>query len=271
MIEILREVGRRAAVAAVAVPVVGTLLWLGGVYSAVLLATAAVIGTYEYYRLTPVPRSALTWLGAVGIAVIVASPIVFGSKWPQIAIVALAVTSTVAWTVVLATGPRVEAPARVGHVLAGLVFVGSGLTALAMLRARPDGLAWSTLVLATAWSNDTAAFLGGKLLGRHRLLPAVSPGKTWEGLATGALGGIVGALVTRACFRVISLRDAILVGTIAAVVGPIGDLNKSMLKRAAGAKDSGTLFGAHGGMLDRIDALLYDAIAVASYVALTRA
>ncbi|MGE5187220.1 MAG: phosphatidate cytidylyltransferase, partial [Acidobacteriota bacterium] len=176
-------------------------------------------------------------------------------------------TSIATWTLLLARGPRADAPTRAGHVLAGVAFVASGLVALAALRARPEGLAWATLVLVTAWANDTGAFLGGKLLGQRRLLPAVSPGKTREGLAIGGLVGVAGALVTALGFDAVSRDDAITVGILAAIAGPIGDLCKSMIKRAAGAKDSGSLFLAHGGMLDRIDAVLFDAVAVLAYLA----
>ncbi|HET9992986.1 MAG TPA: phosphatidate cytidylyltransferase, partial [Kofleriaceae bacterium] len=195
-----------------------------------------------------------------------ALPLVAIGTWRDTALGIVAATSIATWTVLLACGPRADAPARAGHLLAGLAFVAGGLVALAALRARPDGLAWAALVLVAAWSNDTGAFVGGKLLGKHRLLPAVSPGKTSEGLAIGAIAGVAGALAAHVWFDAISRDDAIAVGLITAVVGPIGDLSKSLVKRAAGVKDSGTLFLAHGGMLDRIDAVLFDALGVLAYV-----
>lgn len=271
MRDFVHELGRRAAVGAVALPIVALLLWLGGGASALLFALGGAIATFEYYRLTPARDANVRWIGIVAGGVLPAVPLVVHAAWSAVVLAIVATTSVVTWASMLVFGPREEAPGRAGHVLAGIVFVASGLVALAVLRARTDGLAWATIVLVAAWSNDTGAFIGGKLLGRHSLLPSVSPGKTREGLATGALAGIGGAAATHLWFPEISLRDAVIVGFIAAVFGPIGDLCKSMLKRAAGAKDSGRLFRAHGGMLDRIDAVLIDALAVVGYLAITQA
>ncbi|HSN25025.1 MAG TPA: phosphatidate cytidylyltransferase [Kofleriaceae bacterium] len=267
----LRELASRTAVAVVALPLVAALLWLGGGFAAALCALAGAIGAYEYYRLTPLHRTAPSWAGIAATTCIAGAPLVVPGRWPLLTVVVLLLASIASWTFLLARGPRGDAPARAGHVLAGIVFAGAGLAALAMLRSRADGLAWTAIVLAAAWSNDTGAFLGGKLLGRHRLLPVVSPGKTWEGLGFGAAAGLMGGLVAAACSPALSTRDGCVVGALAAIVGPVGDLTKSMVKRAAGAKDSGTLFRAHGGMLDRIDAVSYDAIAVAVYVAFVHA
>ena len=267
---VVRELVERAAVGAVALPIVGGLLWLGGAYAAALFALAAAIGAYEYYRLTPLRGRDARWLGIVATAVLPALPLIARDTWPSIALAIVAAVSAATWALLLVRGPRREAPACVGHVLAGMAFVASGLVALAELRAGADGLAWSAIVLIAAWANDTGAFVGGKLLGKHKLLPAVSPGKTREGLAIGAIVGVAGAMAADLWFDAISRDDAIMVGIIAAVLGPIGDLCKSMLKRSAGVKDSGSLFLAHGGMLDRIDAVLFDAMGVLAYVLLVQ-
>ncbi len=264
-----RELAVRAAIAAVVLPIVGTVLWLGNGYAAGMLALAGAIAAYEYYRLTPLRAASVRWIGIVATVGLCGLPLVAPDTWASIALPIVAVTSMATWAFLLAYGPRHEAPAHAGHLFAGIAFVARGVIALAVLRARPDGLGWSTIVLATAWGNDTGAFLGGKLLGNHLLLPEVSPGKTREGLAVGAVVGIAAAIATELCFESITRDDAIMIGIIAAVLGPVGDLSKSMLKRAAGAKDSGRLFLAHGGMLDRIDAVLFDAVGVLGYVTLT--
>ncbi|HEY6106973.1 MAG TPA: phosphatidate cytidylyltransferase, partial [Anaeromyxobacteraceae bacterium] len=108
------------------------------------------------------------------------------------------------------------------------------------------------------WANDTFAYFAGSLFGRHRLLERVSPQKTWEGFAGGALGSVAGALAVRALLLgPVPLWAALAVAAGGAVLGPLGDLAESMLKRAAGVKDSGRLIPGHGGLLDRIDALLF--------------
>ncbi len=262
------ELGVRVAVAVVALPIVGVLLWMGHGYAAALFALGGAIASFEYYRLTPLRSERLRWVGITASAALPALPFILSQTWQPVALAIVVATSMATWSFLVAYGPRREAPAHAGHVLAGVAFVASGLTALAVLRARPDGLAWSVIVLAAAWANDTGAFLGGKLLGSHLLLPSVSPGKTREGLAVGAIVGTGGALVTHLCFSAISRDDAIVIAIITAVLGPIGDLSKSMLKRAAGVKESGSLFLAHGGMLDRIDAVLFDAVGVLAYVTL---
>lgn len=265
----VHELAVRVAVAAVALPVVGTVLWLGAGYAAALFALAGAVAAYEYDRLTPLRAARVRWIGILATAALCGLPLLAPDDWPSIVLAIVVVASMATWTVLLVCGPRPEAPSHAGHQLASIAFVAGGLGALAVLRARPDGLAWTTIVLATAWANDTGAFVGGKLLGKHLLLPPVSPGKTREGLAIGALVGIAAALATQLGFDAITPADALAIGLIAAVLGPIGDLSKSMLKRAAGVKDSGKLFLAHGGMLDRIDAVLFDAVGVLGYVTLT--
>ncbi len=164
------------------------------------------------------------------------------------------------WCLRLFRSEITGAPEHVGHSVAGVLFVGPGLSALAHLRAGPDGWPWTVLVLLATWLNDTAAYAGGRLLGRHRLAPAVSPGKTWEGFAFGALGSLAGIFVSRVLLLPrLTLIDCLALGTATAIAGPVGDLCKSVLKRASGVKDSGRLIPGHGGILDRIDAVLFNA------------
>jgi phosphatidate cytidylyltransferase len=122
----------------------------------------------------------------------------------------------------------------------------------------PRGLGWVLMTLLIAWLSDTMAYLVGRAFGRHKLIARISPNKTVEG----AIGGVVGAAVTAAvCVSLFGLGIPPLVGFIAGLavgsIGIVGDLGESLLKREAGAKDSGTLIPGHGGMLDRIDALLF--------------
>jgi phosphatidate cytidylyltransferase len=114
------------------------------------------------------------------------------------------------------------------------------------------------LAYAATWGNDTLAYFAGRALGRHQLYPRISPKKTWEGFAGGVLGSVLGALVVRFYFLPhLSAETCVILGLGASLLGPAGDLCESMLKRAAGVKDSGKLLPGHGGLLDRIDALLF--------------
>jgi CDP-diglyceride synthetase len=124
--------------------------------------------------------------------------------------------------------------------------------------SNPRGLAWLLLIIVVTWLSDTGAYLIGRALGRRPLIPKISPKKTVEGLIGGlacaALTGMIGAAV----FGLgLPLLVAAAVGLVLSIVGVIGDLAESLLKRQAGVKDSGTLIPGHGGMLDRIDALLF--------------
>jgi phosphatidate cytidylyltransferase len=124
--------------------------------------------------------------------------------------------------------------------------------------AAPRGMAWLLLVILVTWLSDTGAYLIGRAVGRRPLIPVVSPNKTWEGL----IGGLVFAAGTGAlCVWLFGLDVNPLagfgIGLIIAVVGVVGDLAESVIKRQAGVKDSGSLIPGHGGMLDRVDALLF--------------
>jgi phosphatidate cytidylyltransferase len=264
-----REIVVRVGVAAVALPIVGAILWRGGRWCAGMFALAGALASHEYYRMTELREAPLRWIGVAATAMLPVLPLAMPVTWPAVALGILATSSVTAWTMVLIRKPRLDAPRRSGLLVGGVVYIATGLVSLATLRARPDGLFWSACVLIVTWANDTGAFFGGKLLGRHRLVPTVSPGKTWEGLAAGAVAGIAAAILACRWSGAHSLRDALAIGAIAAVLGPIGDLCKSMVKRAAGVKDTGTLFFAHGGMLDRIDAVLFNAPGVLAYVGCT--
>lgn len=129
------------------------------------------------------------------------------------------------------------------------------------------GLAWFLLALVTTWLADTFAYLTGRAAGKHRMAPALSPNKTWEGFAGGVVGAIATAIVANWCFGVgMRVVVAALAGAIIAVVAAVGDLAESLLKRQTGVKDSGTLIPGHGGVLDRVDSQLF-AFIVVYYIA----
>ena len=153
-----------------------------------------------------------------------------------------------------------NAPRRIGMAVLGVVYPGLLLSALVPLRGLDRGEWWIILALTVTWLNDTGAYFAGRAFGRRKLYPRISPSKTWEGAIGGAAGSILGALIVQQFWLPrLPAWGAALVGVGAAVLGPIGDLSESMLKRAFGAKDSGRLLPGHGGILDRIDALLFNA------------
>ena len=125
------------------------------------------------------------------------------------------------------------------------------------------GCWWLLLAILTVYAADTGAYAVGRLIGRHRMAPSISPGKTWEGTVGGMLFAVIAAVVLGALFPLrLEIWHLAVIGVILGAVSPIGDLVESKIKRLADAKDSGNLFPGHGGMLDRLDSLLPSLIAV---------
>jgi phosphatidate cytidylyltransferase len=144
-----------------------------------------------------------------------------------------------------------------------VVWIGLGVAHAAMLRGLDHGGELVVMVLLGTFVGDTFAYFGGRLLGRRKLAPVISPNKTWEGLLCGI---VVGTLVVWYWSRTtegdwISGTDGLLLGLAVVIAAPVGDLFESLIKRDMGTKDTGTLFGAHGGALDRVDAALFALVA----------
>ena len=152
-----------------------------------------------------------------------------------------------------------RAPERVSLAVLGAAYPGLLLGTVVRLRQLPDGFAWLILTLTVTWLNDSGAYFAGRAYGQRKLYPRISPSKTWEGAAGGLLASIGGALAVKSLGWLPQLPwwGTVVVGAGAGVLGPLGDLGESMLKRAYGAKDSSRLLPGHGGLLDRIDALLF--------------
>jgi phosphatidate cytidylyltransferase len=152
--------------------------------------------------------------------------------------------------------------------LAAGLYPGVLLAPAVALRERFDGLGLVLLIMAATWACDTTAYVIGRRWGRHKLAPAISPGKTVEGVAGGLVGGlVVGAiaslLLPETPMRIVGL------GLVVAVAAILGDLAESAMKRRLGAKDSGWLVPGHGGLLDRIDGLLFGSFLGYLFIAIT--
>jgi phosphatidate cytidylyltransferase len=213
------------------------------------------VALVEYTRLTLAGRPAAERAGVVLVgsglyAALVMAPQHAGA-WAMVAVVAASLLVLVRVTEIAGTANRLLA------AVFGAFYVGGLLAALPLLH-RSAGPAWVALAIAVSFGNDTGAYFAGRAFGRRKLAPAISPGKTVEG----AVGGLVVALaVTSLAGRLfmpeLGVRDCLVLGFVASVVGPAGDLIESLLKRTAGVKDSGRAIPGHGGVLDRIDALLF--------------
>jgi phosphatidate cytidylyltransferase len=168
--------------------------------------------------------------------------------------------------------------------LTGAAYIGWLLSAFILLRQLdtplraaplaalgiPPGTAWVILVLAITWIQDSAAYFVGRTIGRTRMAPILSPKKTWEGFAGGLAASVLAALAATFVLGLpVSYGAAALIGAATGVTGPLGDLGESLIKRQIGVKDSGALIPGHGGILDRMDSLLFTAPTVYYMVLLT--
>jgi phosphatidate cytidylyltransferase len=255
-----RNLFLRVASAAVLFPLAVWLTVLGGWPFAFLAAAGAAVAAGELVLM-------FGTVGAgevLGIAVAGAIPLMAafgesGDLLPGWSGLALAFATVALLTVFLfRQEPLEEIPRSISVVALSWLYCGVLVAALVGLRLR-FGVGWVILAFVTTWANDTFAYFAGHSLGRHPLYARISPKKTWEGFAGGVVGSVVGTLVVRWLLlgAELSPGGAVAVGLGAAVLGPLGDLAESMIKRAAGVKDSSRIIPGHGGLLDRIDALLF--------------
>jgi phosphatidate cytidylyltransferase len=156
-------------------------------------------------------------------------------------------------------------------VVFGVLYIGLTLGCLLLTRSLPGGEWLIFFVFLVTWAGDTGAYYAGMSLGRTPLAPVISPNKTIEGLAGGLILAILVAFLARAWFlSTFSVTDCLVIGTLLTAAGVLGDLTESMLKRSAGVKDSSGLIPAHGGMLDRLDSLLFTAPVFYYYVTVVK-
>jgi phosphatidate cytidylyltransferase len=267
-----RNLTVRVLTAAALVPPVLWLIYVGGMWSAAMFALVSAACASEYYLIV-FKRPTIVGGVAIGAALVMPLlPVLAPSIAWALAFYVVGLMFLFAWIFHLIRGPLAEAPTHAAHALTAVIFGGLGMTAVSALRVMPGrGLAWVIAVLVITWANDSMAYFTGRLLGRHKLYPAVSPNKTWEGFFGGMAGSIIGMFVLKlAFFPFFTVLDCAVVGLAGGILGPLGDLSESMLKRAYRVKDSGWIIPGHGGVLDRIDALLFNAPMVFSWVAFVR-
>jgi phosphatidate cytidylyltransferase len=265
------ELGKRVASALVLAPVALAGIWFGDAALATLLACASAVGAWEFYRLARAGGArpfARTGIAAAGLVPIAVHAHVLGVV--RVPIAALSVLP-LAWLAasVWRRGVAGEPLRAVGSTLLGIAYVAVPLSFAYLLRAfdyavgRAAGTAVLLLPVLGTWASDVGAYFAGRAIGGARLLPSVSPGKT----VAGAVGGLLlTALVVVLYERYVLVRyaqlafgpgRALLFGLAVSVAAQLGDLVESLLKRDAGVKDSSNLIPGHGGVLDRVDSLLF--------------
>jgi phosphatidate cytidylyltransferase len=233
----------------------------GLVYFFVTLALA-LVGLSEFYRLVrryrPFPLAGFIAVAAMMYMAWFRSPTgLFGALVLGVFLTAL---------LGLLWGPRQGVSVRMAVTLLGILYLGLGFSALLLLRRLDSGAAAVLTVVFGTWAGDTMAYFTGRYFGSTQMAPRLSPKKTWEGFAGGAIGTIL-LVVFIGLYTDLGPGDSLLLGAVIAVVGPLGDLFESLIKRDVQIKDSGRGLPGHGGVLDRFDALLW--ASVAAYFLLT--
>ena len=265
-----RNLAVRVVTAIVLFPVAVWLTWLGGLPFAAVVGLAAAISAAELVTMFD-RRLGLT--GVLGIGGAALLPLAAWARGPGgpgaspegVALALAGGTLALLVAALFRAGALEEAPRAAAVATLAWAYAGLLPASVVALRVR-FGWAWVLLLFVVSWANDTLAYFAGRAFGRHKLLERISPKKTWEGFWGGAAGSVGGALVVKALFLPhLSIPAAVLVGAGAAFLGPLGDLCESMLKRAYGAKDSGWIIPGHGGVLDRIDSLVFPAPLVYYY------
>lgn len=159
-----------------------------------------------------------------------------------------------------------KAAAEAGLLFFGIIYIPCLLGYLVLLRSSTHGVNWILLIMFIVMSGDSAAYFIGCRFGKRKLYPEVSPNKSIEGAIGGLAGSLMGAMLAKLIFFAgISSGDAILAALLIGTLGQIGDLFESLLKRSCGVKDSGTIFPGHGGVLDRLDSIIFAAPAAYYY------
>jgi phosphatidate cytidylyltransferase len=258
---------QRVITALVGLPLVIVVVWFDGPlpWFTIFLAILGLLAAYEFYRLVGVSAiRSLTVFGMVFTLLIIISPHC-PSPFAAPLLVTLVVVLPLIWLVLR---QRVEGTfTGWAWMVVGFLYVGWLLSFLVDLRLEA-GRNWTLFALFATFGSDSAAYFVGRVLGRHRLAPRISPHKSWEG----AVGGMLGAAAVSLLFTLatplhitLSIGQGIVLALLVSVFGQIGDLAESLLKRNTGVKESGAVFPGHGGFLDRMDSIVFAGVVVYLY------
>lgn len=257
----------RLAVVAAGLPIALGAAYAGGWFLFALVAVASVLALHEFYRLAR-PLRPLVLAGYGGALAALVGAQLGGTAWM---LGGFLVTLTLGFVFAAVSETRQSTTVALATTVLGSAWIGLGLGHLLLVRGLEDqGVNAIFAVLLTVFAADTFAYLGGRLAGRHKMSPVVSPGKTWEGFVAGAVAGVLTTWVV--LYEENLLEPAwgsFALGGVIVAAATVGDLFESIVKRDLGAKDTGRLLLGHGGVLDRLDSLLFAApAAYYAYLAL---
>jgi phosphatidate cytidylyltransferase len=249
---------KRWATGVIAVPILFLTIAYGAeTLFALLIIIAALVGVTEYNRMvfgTGLWREKVETL-AVALLILIAAAV--RDRALLVAVLAFAVMVILMLNLLRIRQEGLDM-SRVGKVILGVMYVPLLMSHFILIRQEPEGIRWIFFILVLAFSGDIAAYYVGRGIGRRKLLPEVSPGKTVEGTIGLFAGSIIGCILFRQLFfPILPVLHTVILGLVGSVAGQLGDLCESALKRTAGVKDSGTLLPGHGGILDRLDCLMF--------------
>ena len=248
----------RVLVAVVGLPLVLGIVYLGGWWLFALAAVAAVLALHEYALMIRSLRPVILAAYAGAVLSLLGARL-GGLEWTVAGFLS---TIVLAFLLHWIAETRQSATVAVASTVLGAGWIGLCLGHLLLLRDLPgEGRLATFAVLLAVWAGDIGAFFAGRMIGRHKLAPSLSPGKTWEGFLFGTAATIFVAFVALYGEDYLSIGESIVLGAVIALAGPAGDLFESALKRDMQVKDTGRLLAAHGGVLDRIDSLLFACVA----------
>ena len=258
-----------------ALPLVGIIIWFGEPYFTTFVAVVGLLAAIEFYRLTKgIKAQALTVFGIIWtiLLILIRNPSIYArlSSYIDVEfIMPMIVTLGIAVSLVLLLGRKQKQGAFTdwSWTFAEILYVGWLLGYLVALRGLDNGRSWVFLAIFVTFGSDSAAYFIGSSFGKHKLAPTISPKKTWEG----AIGGMAGAAAVSLlflCVKPVQLTSylnwwqLVIIALAISAVGLMGDLVESLFKRNTGVKDSGSIFPGHGGMLDRMDSIVFAVVLV---------
>ena len=244
----------RIVISLILLPLILGIVWLGSWWLFAAALAGGLIALHELYAMGRGLRP-LVLGGYVGLILTLLGAEVGEISWMVGGIFA---TVVIAFVVFGFSDARPSATAAISLTLLGVVWVGGGLASFMLLREIPEnGRLVVFTVLIAVFADDTAAYFVGRTIGRHKMAPTISPGKSWEGFIGGTVAAMAVAFFAMYDQGFLTDLEAVALGAAIAVSSTLGDLFESAIKRDLGVKDSGRLLAGHGGVLDRIDSILW--------------
>lgn len=254
---------QRVLSALILLPIGLVLIWLGGWLFALAIVFIFSIAAYEFVHLMRLGKFSPNLIFSIGFVWILLADAVFPAAQLARPAIAAWLIGALAWQMRFRAG---SPTANWALTAAGGIYLGMAGSYFILLRQLTNGQWWLLLALAGTWLADSGAYFIGRKFGVHKMTPSLSPKKSWEGLAGGvAFGLIFNALLAVVISQLFAVNlpfwAGAVLGLIGALIGVLGDLSISMIKREVNAKDSGHIIPGHGGVLDRLDSLLFTIVA----------